>query len=105
MTLTPMRRNASVWATSMKPVPTTPTLMSARTLDHLLAGEAHVQPGQSEHDDAVQHLLERFAGLQGQQQPVEHREDESADDGARVAARAAEDRRPADHRGRDRRQE
>ena len=66
------------------------------TFGHLLSGQPDVEPGQGEHDDAVQHLLERLAHVETQQQPVEHREDEGAEDRAAVAARAAEDRRAAD---------
>ena len=50
----------------------------------------------------VQHLAHGLAHVDAQQQPVEHGEDQRAEDRAGIPAGAAEDRRAADHRRRHR---
>src|SRR3954467_2531740 len=66
--------------------------------------DAQIGGGDQKHDQAEQNAPRPFRHLQDGEQGGEHRQDQGADDGAGVAAAAAEDRGAADHRSRDRRQ-
>ncbi len=91
----------------MKPTPTTPVLISLRSIFlPLLLGRGHpgVQPRQSDDDRSVQHPLDRLARSQERQQRLEHAQDQRPQDGAGVGAHPAKDRCSTDYRGGHRRQ-
>ena len=71
----------------------------------IVRGDPDIDRGDHEDDQAEQHAAQPFRHLQDGEERGEHGQDQRADDGAGVAAAAAEDRRAADHRRRDRGQE
>jgi hypothetical protein len=62
--------------------------------DGSLAGKAGVGRCENEDDGAVKDLANRLGRIEQGENAVQHRQDQRADDGARISAAAAEDRGP-----------